>query len=185
MQTHSVWCLPLHCPEPVRSEVAANNKLLCICLPDRTSCYSSAPIEIRGRKTESERARGERERHPLPTGTHGYHCVLWSLAFQQLMESTCMFLGPPLSPSETLEPLDEVQRWHGFSVSDHPMHLTQKHSVLCLRHFGVFWSLIWTSSIKLLKQQIHKNLSFKNWTTLVTFYVFNSPQKNSTEVVCL
>lgn len=118
MPTNSVWCSPLHCPEYVRSEVAANNKLLCICLHDRTSCYSLTLIEIRGRNTESEREREVRvERHPFPTGTHGYQCVLWSSCFSAAHAVHLHVPTPHLFPSQKhLNPLAEIQGWHGLSL---------------------------------------------------------------------
>lgn len=116
--------------------MAANNKLLCICLLDRTSCYSSALIEI-GRSQKEREVRGER--HPLPTGTHGYQCVLWSFSFSAAHGVHLHVPAPHLFPPQKhLNPLDEVQGWHGFS-SRQQAHGPSNEYISCKSiHFGVF-----------------------------------------------
>lgn len=109
---------------------------------------------LREKKKKLERERSERQRHPLPTGTHGYHCVLWSLAFQQLMESTCMSLCPtsfPLRNTWTpwMRSRDGMVSASGGTPSDHPMHLTQKLSVLCSGYFRVCVFFYWLNSYQM------------------------------------
>jgi len=61
--------------------------------------FSSDRNQTEKDKIRKREVRGER--HPLPTGTHGYQCVLWSFSFSA---AHGVHLRVPAPPSETLEP---------------------------------------------------------------------------------